>query len=234
MIPIRDDIPSRKFPIVTLGLIIFNTAIFIIEVALSPSSLRYLVSHYGLVPRYVFTEYVPFDRSLFSFVSAIFLHGGWFHLIGNMWYLWIFGDNVEDRLGHFKFLLFFIACGVFGNFAHFVFNSNSPLPAIGASGAIAGVLGGYVISYPNARILVIFPFFYFFHFIEVPALIVLGFWFIVQFLNGFASVVVSSETGGVAWWAHIGGFIGGMLFLKFLRPRPRVVYRIDEDIFDEF
>jgi membrane associated rhomboid family serine protease len=229
MFPIRDDVPSRTFPVVTVGLIIVNVIIFIFEVSLGARGLARFAAQYGMVPGYL-TAFargadVPAGRVFLPFFSSIFLHGGWFHLIGNMWYLWIFGDNVEDRLGHVRFLVFFILCGMLANLAHYVFNASSAVPAIGASGAVAGVLGAYLISYPTARILVVLPIFFFIQFFELPALIVLGFWFFLQFLNGAASIVRSSATGGVAWWAHIGGFIGGIIIFRLFKPRPRVRYR---------
>jgi hypothetical protein len=227
MFPVRDDVPSRTFPYVTVALIVLNAVIFIYEVSLGRGALAEFVSRHGMVPVYV-TAYasgleVTPARAFLPFLTSIFLHGGWFHLIGNMWYLWIFGDNVEDRLGHVRFLVFYILCGVVGNLAHVAANSGSQVPAIGASGAVAGVLGAYVISYPGARILVLVPMF-FLYFVELPALVVLGFWFILQFLYGAASVVRSTATGGVAWWAHIGGFLGGILIFRLFRPRPRVMY----------
>jgi membrane associated rhomboid family serine protease len=227
MFPIRDDVPSRSFPAVTVGLIVVNTVIFLAELAAGARGLRAAVASYGLIPQYV-SAYaagadVPAGRALFPFVSSIFLHGGFLHLIGNMWYLWIFGDNVEDRLGHVRFLIFYILCGILGNLAHYAFNSGSPIPTIGASGAVAGVLGVYLVSYPRARIVVLI-FLFFIYFIELPALVVLGFWLILQFINGAFSVVNSAATGGVAWWAHIGGFLGGILIFRLFRPRPRVYY----------
>jgi membrane associated rhomboid family serine protease len=229
MFPIRDDVPSRTYPVVTTGLIVINVAVFVIEISMGARGLQRFAYEHGLIPVYV-TAYaqgggVSAAQALFPFVSSVFLHGGWMHLIGNVWYLWIFGDNVEDRLGHFRFLVFFILCGVLGNLAHYAFNHMSEVPAIGASGAIAGVLGVYLISYPGARILTLIPIFFFLQFVELPALIFLGFWFILQFLNGIGSVVVSTATGGTAWWAHIGGFVGGILIFRLFRPRPKVWYR---------
>jgi membrane associated rhomboid family serine protease len=228
MFPIRDDVPSRAFPVVTVGLIVINAVVFLFEIAQGPQGLRAFVATYGLVPGHVTAFAAGGDvspgQAFFPFFSSMFLHGGWIHLIGNMWYLWIFGDNVEDRLGHIRFLVFFILCGLLANGAHYMFNPTSGMPAIGASGAVAGVLGAYVVSYPRARVLVLLPLFIFIQFIELPALVVLGFWFVLQFLNGAASVVRSTETGGVAWWAHIGGFITGILVFKLFRPRPRVRY----------
>jgi membrane associated rhomboid family serine protease len=230
MLPIRDDVPSRNFPSVTVGLIVLNAVVFFFEISLGRAALADFVSSYGLVPRYLTAYFSGADvsggRVFFPFLSSMFLHGGWLHLIGNMWYLWIFGDNVEDRLGHFRFVVFYIACGLLAGWAHYVFNLNSRVPTVGASGAVAGILGAYLISYPRARILVLLPLGFFLHFIELPALIVLGFWFVLQFLYGAASAV-SSATGGVAWWAHIGGFIGGILIFRLFRPRPRVRYRRD-------
>jgi len=227
MLPLRDDVPSRTFPFITVGLIVVNAVVFIGELARS-GGLQQAAYDYGFIPGYLTAfasgEGVPVEQAFFPLLSSMFLHGGWLHLIGNMWYLWIFGDNVEDRLGHFRFLLFYILCGLIGNVAHYLFNTGSALPAIGASGAVSGVLGAYLISYPRARILVLVPLFFFLQFIELPALVVLGFWLVLQFLNGAASLAHSAG-GGVAWWAHVGGFLGGMLIFWIFRPGPRVAYR---------
>ena len=151
----------------------------------------------------------------------MFLHAGWFHLIGNMWFLWIFGDNVEDRLGHFRFLVFYLICGALASLAHILFNLNSVIPSVGASGAVAGVLGAYLVTYPFARVLTLIPLFFLWPVVELPAILVLGFWFLVQLLNGTAPVAVASETaGGVAWWAHIGGFLAGIVLLLILAKPP--------------
>jgi membrane associated rhomboid family serine protease len=228
MFPIRDDVPSRTFPAATVALIIVNALVFFVEVSQGSRGLQVVAQSYGFVPAY-FTAYiqgaeVPAGRLFFTWVSSMFLHGGWLHLIGNMWFLWIFGDNVEDRLGHARFLLFFILCGMIGNAAHYVFNAGSMLPAIGASGAISGVLGVYLVSYPRARILVLVPIF-FLYLIEVPAIMFVGFWFVLQFISGAVSVAARGASGGVAWWAHVGGFVGGILIFKLFRPRPRVWQR---------
>jgi membrane associated rhomboid family serine protease len=227
MLPLRDDVPSRTFPFITVGLIAVNAVVFIGELARS-GGLQQAAYDYGFIPGYLTAfasgEGVPVGQAFFPLLSSMFLHGGWLHLIGNMWYLWIFGDNIEDRLGHLRFLLFYILCGLIGNFAHYLFNTGSGLPAIGASGAVAGVLGAYLISYPRARILVLLPLFFFWQFIELPALVVLGFWLVLQFLNGAASLARGAG-GGVAWWAHVGGFLGGILIFWIFRPRPRVAFR---------
>jgi membrane associated rhomboid family serine protease len=229
MFPLRDNVPSRSFPAITVALIVVNCLVFVVEAAMGSRALAGFVARNGLVPQVV-TEYFsgqgfPAWRVFLPFLTAIFLHGGWIHLLGNMWYLWIFGDNVEDRLGHFRFLVFYLICGLLGNFAHYLANSGSAAPAIGASGAIAGVLGAYAVSYPRARITVLLPLFIVVQFIELPALVVLGFWFLLQFLNGAASLAVASDTGAVAWWAHIGGFVGGIAIFFLFRPRPRAWYR---------
>lgn len=221
MIPIRDDVPSRTYPYATLGLIVLNVGIFLVQFGqrmTDPAGAASAVASFGLVPAEAAAGRV------WPFVTSMFMHGGWFHLIGNMWYLWIFGDNVEDRLGPVKFVIFYLACGLIGNFGHFIFNTTSSVPAVGASGAIAGVLGAYLISYPMARILVVIPLFLFIHFLTVPALVVLGFWFIVQLASGAFSLAHSGLYGGVAWWAHIGGFLGGLALLNLFRPRPKVIY----------
>src|SRR6185295_4203448 len=159
--------------------------------------------------------------------TAMFLHGGWLHLIGNMWYLWIFGDNIEDRLGHVTYLLFYLLCGLGAGIVHTFFNAESVLPSVGASGAIAGVLGAYVISYPFARVVTLVPIFIFVQIIEIPALIVLGFWFVMQLFTGTAALATTSaNNGGVAWWAHIGGFVIGIILVSIFprKDRPRYDY----------
>jgi membrane associated rhomboid family serine protease len=222
MFPIRDDVPSRTYPYATLGLIIVNVVIFIIQFAhgmSDPAGAAGALASFGLVPARAA------EGRVWPFLTSMFMHGGWFHLIGNMWYLWIFGDNVEDRLGPAKFIVFYITCGLIGNMGHFLFNAGSTVPAVGASGAIAGVLGAYIISYPMARILVVIPLFLFLHLMTVPARVVLGFWFVIQIASGAFSLAHSGMHGGVAWWAHIVGFAGGIAIFNLFRPRPRVMYR---------
>jgi len=227
MIPFRDNIPSRRYPLITLLIIIVNVMVFFYQLSLPERALEQFVSLYGVVPaRLQLTGQYPaevFSMTLTALFVSMFLHGGWLHLIGNMWYLWIFGDNVEDRMGHFRFLLFYLLCGFTASSAHIFFNLNSRIPSIGASGAIAGVLGAYVLSYPFARVLTLVPFLIIWPVVELPALLVLGSWFLVQLLNGSAAIARTSETsGGVAWWAHIGGFVAGMILIAvFARKRPR-------------
>ncbi len=183
------------------------------------------VMHYGVVPAQVVSwpeSDLPVTAVALPFLTSIFLHGGWFHLIGNMWYLWIFGDNVEDRLGHFNYLVFYLLCGFGAGIAHTALNYNSIVPSVGASGAIAGVLGAYLISYPFAKVLTLVPIFMFAQIIEIPAIIVLGFWFIMQFLSGTASLATTTAgEGGVAWWAHVGGFVLGLLLVGVFPRKDR-------------
>lgn len=222
MIPIRDRNPSGTFPFVTVGIILANVLVFLIELSLG-NQIESFLFQFGVVPvKVVYSSEIP-DSTLintyFPFLSYMFLHGGFVHLIGNMWYLWIFGDNIEDRLGRARFILFYLLCGVGSAIVHVFFNRQSGIPCVGASGAIAGVLGAYMITFPRARVLVILPLFIIWEFIELPAIIVLGFWFLIQFFSGTAAIS-SAQGGGVAWWAHIGGFVFGMLFIK-LFPKSR-------------
>ena len=229
MIPFRDNIPSRRYPFVTVGLILVNAVAFLYELSLSPQDLRELIDTSAVTPaRLSLTGQGPVENVgvfVASSLSGMFLHGGWFHLIGNMWYLWIFGDNVEDRIGHLRFLIFYLLCGALASLAHILFNLESSIPSVGASGAVAGVLGAYLISYPFARVLTLVPLFLIWPVVKLPAVLVLGFWFLVQLLNGTASVAVASQTaGGIAWWAHIGGFLSGVVLIPILAKAPHSRY----------
>ncbi|MDQ1271622.1 MAG: hypothetical protein QG591_252 [Planctomycetota bacterium] len=216
MIPLRDRNPSGTFPFVTVGIILINVLIFFIELSLGPQLDSFLFQ-FGIVPvKVAYSADIPdstFVNTYFPFLSYMFLHGGFIHLIGNMWYLWIFGDNIEDRLGRVRFVLFYLLCGIGSALVHVYFNSQSGVPCVGASGAIAGVLGAYMVTFPKARVLVLVPLFIVWEFIELPAVVVLGFWFLIQFFSGTASIS-SAQGGGVAWWAHIGGFVLGVIFIK--------------------
>lgn len=230
MIPFRDNVPSRTFPFITMALIIFNCFVFFQELMLGRHLSSFLHA-YGVIPLRIVESVFSFDplalSSLFTLVTAMFLHGGWMHLIGNMWYLWIFGDNVEDYLGHFTYLVFYVVCGLLGNVAHIVFNWSSTIPSVGASGAIAGVLGAYLLLYPGARVLTLIPLFILWPIIEIPAIILLGFWFVQQFLFGFSSLATTAEpSGGVAWFAHIGGFITGMILIAQAKRAHRRRFEI--------
>ena len=223
MIPLRDNVPSRTYPLVNITFILINVAVFLYQLMLGPE-LNLFVRDYAVVPfRYFHDVYVG-PRGGIAPVSGVdlviplftsmFMHGGWLHLIGNMLYLWIFGDNVEDRLGHFRYVVFYLLCGLTASLAHIWFNPNSRVPSLGASGAIAGVLSAYMLLYPRARVLVLLPLWFYFTTFEAPALLFLGFWFVQQFLYGLFSLsVASAQTGGVAWWAHIGGFVSGAILL---------------------
>ncbi len=217
MIPLRDNVPSRRFPVVNIGLIALNVLAFVLQsIALGPDSLHRFALTWGLVPAR-FWEALDIHSWLTVFTS-MFLHGGWWHLISNMLALYIFGDNIEDRAGHLPYLLFYLLSGVAGAGAHLAAYAESTIPTVGASGAIAGVLGGYLVLYPRARVLTLVPLFYFVRLIEIPAVIYLGFWFISQLFNGlFALAAVDVfQSGGVAWWAHIGGFVFGLLVIRLI------------------
>jgi membrane associated rhomboid family serine protease len=233
MIPIRDTIPSKTYPIVTIGLMAVNSAVFLYELSLGQRLADFLMT-FGLVPVRFFHSAemgsAPISRFL-PFFTSMFLHGGWFHIIGNMWYLWIFGDNVEDRMGHIKYLIFYVLCGYAAGFAHLFTNPSSGIPTVGASGAIAGVMGAYLISYPRARVWTLIPVFFFVQFVELPAVIFLGFWILMQFLIGSFSALSRTAGGGVAWWAHIGGFAAGAILVFVFRKRKR---RLPKRYSDEY
>jgi membrane associated rhomboid family serine protease len=221
MIPLRDSSRSQTFPLVNYTLIAANLVAFLWQVSLGPR-LEKAFFLYGLVPiRYsdpaVAAHFTGLEQ-LLPFLTSMFLHGGLLHLVGNMWSLYLFGDNVEDRLGHFRYLVFYLLCGLAAGLTHLFTNWNSSVPTIGASGAISGVMGAYLILFPGARILTVLPIFFFFQLIEVPAFLFLGLWFLMQVLSAGAS---SGQAGGVAWWAHVGGFVAGMLLLKLSQLMPR-------------
>lgn len=220
MIPIRDINSSRNFPVVNTLIIGINVAVFLLQMSYGNEMDRF-VYIYGLVPaRYsvphVSVYFTPFQQ-IFSFISFMFLHGGFLHLLGNMWSLYIFGDNVEDRLGPFRYLLFYLLCGFASGLSHLLLNMNSTIPTIGASGAISGVMGAYLILHPRSRILTLIPILIFPWFVEIPAFFFIGFWFVLQLLNAAGS---HAGGGGIAWWAHIGGFLFGIVFLKLALKLP--------------
>lgn len=224
MIPLRDRNPSGTFPFVTIALILANAVVFLYQLSLGENLPAFLIQ-YGLVPAKVhYYGEVPgiaLRQVVLPFFTSMFFHGGWLHIIGNMWYLWIFGDNVEDRLGHLRFFLFYVLCGIGAALFHTFLNLHSTVPCVGASGAIAGVLGAYLVCFPFARVLTAVPIFFFIELIEIPAVVLLLFWFILQFFNGTLSIAVTAQTGGggVAWWAHVGGFLWGMLFINVFSKR---------------
>lgn len=226
MIPFRDKNPSSTFPYITVAIITLNGMAFIYELALG-DAVEDFIFHYGVVPVKVifFLSQPSLDpaaiRDTFlPFFTSMFLHGGPVHILGNMWYLWIFGDNVEDRLGHFKFLGFYLLCGILASVVHVATNPHVGIPCVGASGAIAGALGAYMVTFPGARVLCLVPFGFIWHIIELPAVVVLGFWFVIQFFNGAAALTATTDAGGgVAWWAHIGGFVFGIALMLVLPKR---------------
>ena len=220
MIPLRDAVQSRNYPIVNTIIISLNVLLFLVEKAQGPELQRFILT-YGLVPaRYSMPEisaHFSMGQQILSFFSFMFLHGGFWHLLGNMWTLYIFGDNVEDRLGPLRYIFFYLLCGWASGLFHLVLNWQSPIPTIGASGAIAGVMGAYFLLHPRAKILALIPIFFIPFFAEIPAFVYLGIWFILQFLSAAGS---HGQTTGIAWWAHVGGFISGMLLLKILLKLP--------------
>ena len=220
MIPIRDTIPAKTYPIVNNVIIAINVAAFLVELSQGPGLERFIY-RYGLVPaRYTIPQiasYFTTGQQLVSLITFMFLHGGFWHLLGNMWSLYIFGDNIEERLGPLRYLAFYMICGLASGLSHLVFNYNSTMPTIGASGAIAGVMGAYFILFPKAKILTLIPIFFIPYFIEIPAFFFLGIWFVFQFLSAAGS---HGQMAGIAWWAHIGGFIFGIIFLKLFLALP--------------
>ena len=217
MFPIRDTIPSHTRPHVTWALILANVAVFLLQLTLSEPALEAFVFYFGMVPAAIGQGGVLPLRPSAGFLSSMFVHGGFFHLIANMWTLWIFGDNVEDRMGHLRFLVFYLLCGLLAGGAHFLSDPGSTVPTVGASGAIAGVLGAYFILFPRSRVLTLIPILFYPLFVEIPAFIYLGFWFASQIFSGS---LAAGASGGIAWWAHVGGFVAGVvLFALFLRRR---------------
>jgi len=227
MIPIRDDTPRFSTPYVTYFLIALNTVIFLFEWSVgvqSKADLNALIFEFGVVPRHVTallsgTPHIDPVSALLPLFTCMFLHGWWLHLIGNMWFLWIFGDNIEDYLGHFSYLIFYLVSGIAASFLQIALSPTSRAPSIGASGAIAGVMGAYFLLYPRARVLTNI---FFFAFWWLPAWIFLGYWFVLEFLSGTATSIdaTSSTTGGIAFWAHVGGFLAGMVLIKLMPQRP--------------
>ena len=219
MIPIRDSVKSRTFPKINVALIIINVIVFIYELSLSQAGLQQFVMQFGAIPARIMATGGRVD-SLLPLITAMFLHGGWLHLGGNMLFLWVFGDNVEDRLGSARYLLFYLATGLAGFLAQMAANPAASGPMIGASGAIAGVLGAYVFLFPKSKVVTLLPIFFFFTFIEIPAIIFLPLWFGLQLLNGVASIGAAGNA--VAWWAHVGGFITGLVGAVMMRNRGMV------------
>jgi membrane associated rhomboid family serine protease len=212
MIPLRDVIPSRTTPYITVTIIILNALAWFYELALPRDVLPLFLQFYGVVPA---------NFTATTLVSSMFLHGSWSHVIGNMWYLWIFGDNVEDRVGHGRFIAFYLLCGIAAGLGQIAMDPSSTLPTIGASGAIAGVMGAYFVLYPNSRVLTLVFIFFYVEIFELPAIVLLGFWFLIQlFSAGAIAVTANSQgSGGVAFVAHVAGFIFGMIAVFVFKKR---------------
>jgi membrane associated rhomboid family serine protease len=222
MLPLTDTIRSRSFPLVNWLIIAANVLVFVVyEVPLGPRQLERFVNTWGLVPAALFGG-DPW--ALVTVFSSMFLHGGWLHLLSNMWALYIFGDNVEDRMGSGRYLVFYLVAGVAAGLGQALVGPDSDIPLVGASGAIAGVLAGYLLLFPTARVITLIPIFLLPWFVEIPAVIYLVVWFISQFFSGVMSLGAQA-VGGVAYWAHIGGFVAGLLLVKLFARRPPAQYR---------
>ncbi len=226
MIPLRDDNPADITPVVTIGLIVACVAVFLYQATLLVHDSEVFVYQYGAIPAVVFayTE-IPVEFGAVSpygsLITSMFLHGGWLHLIGNMLYLWIFGNNIEDVMGHGKFIIFYGLCGIVAALSHATVDTQSVIPMVGASGAISGILGAYILLYPRAKVLVLIPLGFFSQMIYIPAVVVLGLWFAMQVLSGGFSL--GTEGGGVAFFAHIGGFLAGMVLIGLFK-HPHVKF----------
>lgn len=222
--PLRDSPGLRRRPVVTMTLVMINLVVFLLEMASGEMAMR-LLATFAVVPAYALTPAYWTGAGgwpLLTMFTAIFLHGSWGHLVGNMLYLWVFGDNVEDRLGRWRFLLFYLLCGFLANVAHVLANPDSLVPTIGASGAVAGVLGGYILLFPRARVLTLVPIGFFVPAVRVPAWAYLGLWFLVQLASGLAPLWFRDMTQSVAFWAHINGFLSGVALAQLLKPRARI------------
>jgi len=218
LIPYKDDNPTRTFPFVTIGIIVLNIFVFLWQVV-SASGMEQVAYSYGAIPHYIlsFEKVQPIHPAITIF-SAMFMHGGLFHLGGNMLYLWIFGNNIEDRLGHLRFIVFYLFCGIVSAYAHAITDPDSLMPMIGASGAVSGILGAYLLLFPRATVYTLVFLGFFVTTVKIPALIVIGFWAIIQFINGLISTGLHRGSG-IAWFAHIGGFLIGLVTIKLWLPR---------------
>lgn len=225
MIPLKDTTPRRSFPIVTTLLIVVNVAVFVHQIALPASASEAFIKTYAFVPRRfqlaLEGRHSNLAQVFMPLFTSMFLHGGFLHILGNMWFLWIFGANVEDRMGSAMYLFFYVVCGLGSGIAQLLFSWGSKIPSLGASGAISGVLGAYIVFFPASRILTLIPLFIIWFTARIPAVVFIGLWFIAQFLSGVGSLGAHSvaDSGGVAWWAHIGGFLMGALLARGMGSR---------------
>lgn len=213
MIPLKDMTPRRSVPVVTLLLIAANVVVFLHQITLPPAAGDAFIRTYALVPSKISLalagRHYTLAQALVPLFTCMFLHGGFLHILGNMWFLWIFGGNVEDRFGSFVYLLFYLVCGIGSSVSQLLFSWGSHIPSLGASGAISGVLGAYIVFFPGSRILTLIPLFIIWFTARIPAVIFIGLWFLAQFLSGLSSLGAATS-GGVAWWAHVGGFSIGV------------------------
>ena len=237
MIPIRNAVPSRYPPVITWMLIATNCLVFLFQDSLSPDELELFVRQFALIPARYSAAFASGETDLAAvdfvpFFTMMFLHGGWLHLILNMWTLWLFGPAIEDRLGHLRYLAFYLACGLAASAAHAMFNPTSIVPALGASGAIAGILGCYMRLFPLARVVVVVPILFIPLFFEVHAFVFIGLWFLIQVLQSMMALLLPSASGDVAWWAHVGGFVAGFALGPLLvgSERRYRIYSPDEGV----
>ncbi len=219
MLPIKDDVLRQKIPIMTWGLILLNIIIFIYQIKLPQYQSLQMLAKYSLVPAFFFSKEIK--TYYYTLVSSMFLHGNFQHILSNMWILWLFGDNVEDRMGPVSFLIFYLLCGIVAGIVHMFSAPGSIIPTIGASGAIAGVMGAYMLLFPRARVLTLVPIFIIPRLVSLPSFIFIGIWFVTQFFYGTMALVENAVYGGIAWWAHIGGFLGGILLYSFFLREQR-------------
>jgi rhomboid family protein len=220
MIPLRDTYRTNKTPVATACIIALNVLVFLYQVSLDPFSANEFVMNYAVVP----ARLQPLDL-----ITSMFLHGGWMHLIGNMWFLWIFGDNVEEALGEFKYILLYLASGLAAALTQIIVSAGSTTPILGASGAIAGVMGAYLIKFPHSRIVTLLPIIFFFTTVEIPAPFMLLYWFAIQVFSGLSEIGnTMGNQGGVAFFAHVGGFVAGLILIKTLKTRPDRYFRHPE------
>jgi membrane associated rhomboid family serine protease len=213
MFPLKDTVQSRGIPWVTWAIILLNGVVFLIELSLPPRALEMLFYELGMVPARLGSE----PQAWTTVFTCMFLHGGWMHFLGNMWMLYLFGDNVEDRMGSIRYLAFYLLCGLAAGVTHYVTDPASPVPSVGASGAISGVMGAYLLLFPTARVITLIPILFLPFFVEIPAVVYLGIWFVSQLFSGTLALVSPVYAEGIAWWAHIGGFVAGMVLLPLFK-----------------
>lgn len=226
MLPLKDDNPTETVPFITVSIIMINILVYIYQLSLGPEFERFIftmgavpnkiINHSGLIPKISLPAFL-------TIYSSMFLHGSLLHIVSNMLYLWIFGNNIEDAMGHIKFIFFYLICGSMAAFAHIITDIDSKIPMVGASGAVSGILGAYILLYPRARILTLVIIGFFVRLVKIPAVFVLGFWILMQFLFGMTSLTARGSSGGVAWFAHIGGFVAGFILINiFKQQRVRI------------